>query len=105
MTAKCKGDRAAPVDIANPSDNIEEIQSLGLTGPHKVFTDLLQRISALHGVPAEQVLAGDRNYVTVNVRRVVLKMCKSQTGISTAQLARWMGMKESTARYLVNSSQ
>ncbi len=105
MTAKSKGDCAVPADIANPSDYTDEIQSLGLTGPHKVFTDLLQRISALHGVPAEQVLAGDRNYVTVNARRAVLKLCKSQTGISTAQLARWMGMKESTARYLVNSGQ
>jgi len=69
----------------------------------KEFIDLLNRISALHGISPEQVLAGERNYDAVNVRREVLKKCRFRMKISIAQLARWMRMKENSARYLINS--
>jgi REP element-mobilizing transposase RayT len=104
MMATVKRDHSVPEDDVERSDS-REIPSLDLTGPRKVFTDLLQRISALHGVPVERVLAGDRDYIVVDVRRAVLKMCKARTGIPVSQLARWIGMKESAARYLMNSGQ
>ncbi|MBE0569441.1 MAG: transposase [Deltaproteobacteria bacterium] len=82
---------------------LDEIRPQAINGPHEIFTDLLQRISASHGVPVERVLSKDRDYIVVNVRRAVLKKCMNKMEIPIAQLARWIGMKENSARYLLNS--
>ena len=74
-----------------------------MTGPHQIFSDHLNRIAALHGVPVERVLSGDRDYEAVKVRKAVLKKCRYEMEIPIAQLARWIGMKENSARYLLNS--
>jgi REP element-mobilizing transposase RayT len=74
-----------------------------VTGPHRIFSDHLNRIAAWHGVPVERVLSGDRDYIVVNVRKAVLKKCRYEMEIPIAQLARWIGMKENSARYLLNS--
>jgi REP element-mobilizing transposase RayT len=91
-------------DIEDPTGSGDgEILPKALTGPYEIFTDLLQRISASHGIPVERVLSRDRDYLVVDVRRAILKKCKSRTEIPIAQLARWIGVTESAARYLLNS--
>lgn len=72
-------------------------------GLHVLFSDHLNRIAAWHGVPVPRVLSGDRDYTVVRVRKAVLKKCRDEMDISIAQLARWIGMKENSARYLLNS--
>lgn len=70
---------------------------------YKVFADLLQRIAATNGVPATEVLGGDRGYTAVRARRELLRECKSRLNISVVQLSRWIGISQSAARYLLNS--
>ena len=70
---------------------------------YKVFADLLQRIAATNGVPAAEVLGGDRGYIAVRARRELLRECKSRLNISTVQLSRWLGISQGAARYLLNS--
>lgn len=87
---------------------------VGLSGPivaqdykesesYKVFADLLQRIAAKNGVPATEVLGGDRGYTAVRARRELLRECKSRLNISIVQLSRWLGVSQGAARYLLNS--
>jgi REP element-mobilizing transposase RayT len=71
---------------------------------YKVFADLLQRIAATHGVPATEVLGGDRGYAAVRARREILRECKSRLNISIVQLSRWLGISQGAARYLLNSN-
>jgi REP element-mobilizing transposase RayT len=70
---------------------------------YKLFADLLQRIAATNGVPATEVLGGDRRYAAVRVRRELLRECKSRLNISVVQLSRWLGVSQSAAQYLLNS--
>jgi len=70
---------------------------------YKVFADLLQRIAATNGVPATEVLGGNRGYTAVRARREILRECKSRLNISIVQLSRWLGVSQSAARYLLNS--
>lgn len=70
---------------------------------YKVFADLLQRIAATNGVPATEVLGGNRGYTAVRARREILRECKSHLNISIVQLSRWLGVSQSAARYLLNS--
>ena len=70
---------------------------------YKVFADLLQRIAAMNGVPATEVLGGGRGYTAVRARRELLRECKSRLNISIVQLSRWLGVSQSAARYLLNS--
>jgi REP element-mobilizing transposase RayT len=74
-----------------------------VAGLHQVFSDHLNRIAAWYGVPVPKVLSRDRDYTLVRVRKAVLKKCRDEMDISIAQLARWIGMKENSARYLLNS--
>jgi REP element-mobilizing transposase RayT len=94
-----------------PSEPVETLTHLETIGENpqvpsksrEQFINSLERISALHGVSPEQVLAGERNHHVVNVRRKVMKECRSRMGISIAQLGRWLNIKENSARYLINS--
>ncbi len=70
---------------------------------YKVFADLLQRIAAMNGVPATEVLGGGRGYPAVRARRELLRECKSRLNISIVQLSRWLGVSQGAARYLLNS--
>jgi len=70
---------------------------------YKVFSDLLQRIAAMNGVPATEVLGGNRGYTAVRARRELLRECKSRLDISIVHLSRWLGISEGAARYLLNS--
>jgi hypothetical protein len=69
---------------------------------YNVFADLLQRIAATNGVPATEVLGGDRGYTAVRARRELLRECKSRLNVSIVQLSRWLGVSQSAARYLLN---
>lgn len=82
------------------SGKVLEPEAAGL---HEMFLDRLNRMAAWHGVPVRRVLSGDRDYVVVRVRKAVLKKCRDEMDVSIAQLARWIGMKENSARYLLNS--
>jgi hypothetical protein len=68
-----------------------------------VFSVLLQRIAAMNGIPAPEVLGGDRGYTAVRARRELLRECKSRLNITIVQLSRWLGVSQSAARYLLNS--
>jgi len=70
---------------------------------YKLFAGLLNRIAATNGVPASEVLGGDRGYTAVRARRELLRECKSRLDISVVQLSRWLGISQSAARYLLNS--
>lgn len=70
---------------------------------YKLFVDLLHRSAATYGVPATEVLGGDRGYSAVRVRRELLRECKSRMNISIVQLSRWLGISQGAARYLLNS--
>ena len=70
---------------------------------YKVFADLLRRIAATNGIPATEVLGGDRRYTAVRARRELLQECKLRLNISIVQLSRWLGVSQSAARYLLNS--
>jgi REP element-mobilizing transposase RayT len=73
------------------------------SGPCDIFSRTLHRLAASHGVPVEDVVGGSRKYHAVQVRREVLRVCKSELAISVVQLAHWLGMKENAAAYLLKS--
>jgi REP element-mobilizing transposase RayT len=90
------------VSPRNPFDT-EEGSPAVLSGPRDAFSRTLHCLAASHGVPVEEVAGGSRKYHVVQVRREVLKKCKSELGVSIAQLAHWLGMKENAAAYLLKS--
>lgn len=92
-------DRFHPAEQEYVPDNPRDI---GTT--REKFTDIVNRISARRGVSAEDVLGGSRGYDAVDARREILKTCKDRLGISLSQLARWLGVKENAASYLLKSS-
>ncbi len=94
-------DGVSECDVAN-SETIGPQQDRE-SESYKVFADLLQRIAATNGVPATEVLGGDRGYTAVRARRELLRECKSRLNISVVQLSRWLGISQSAARYLLYS--
>jgi REP element-mobilizing transposase RayT len=74
------------------------------SGLHQVFTKHLHRLANLHGISTEHVLSNNKNYMAVQVRKAVLEKCRSEMDVPISQLARWIGMKENAARYLLNYS-
>ena len=94
-------DGGSECDVAN-SETIGPQQDRE-SESYKVFADLLQRIAATNGVPATEVLGGDRGYTAVRARRELLRECKSRLNISVVQLSRWLGISQSAARYLLYS--
>jgi len=88
--------------MRNLSDTEEDPPAV-LTGPHDIFSRTLHRLAAMHGVPVEDIVGGCRKYYAVQVRREVLRVCKSEIGVSVVQLAHWLGMKENAAAYLLKS--
>lgn len=94
-------DGVSECDVAN-SETIGP-QQYRESESYKVFADLLQRIAATNGVPATEVLGGDRGYTAVRARRELLRECKSRLNISVVQLSRWLGISQSAARYLLYS--
>lgn len=73
------------------------------SGSYEIFSRTLHQLAASHGIPVEEVVGGGRKYQAVQVRREVLRVCKSQLSVTTVQLARWLGMKENAAAYLLKS--
>ncbi|GAB4235976.1 MAG: hypothetical protein OHK0028_12740 [Deltaproteobacteria bacterium] len=53
----------------------------------------------------EEVIGGSRQYHAVQVRREVLRKCRSDLPITVVQLAQWLGIKEKAAGYLLKSGQ
>jgi hypothetical protein len=88
--------------MRNLSDTEEDPPAV-LTAPHVIFSRTLHRLAAMHGVPVEDIVGGCRKYYAVQVRREVLRVCKSEIGVSVVQLAHWLGMKENAAAYLLKS--
>ncbi len=102
MEESAPAGRPAMDGLERPSDP-RMMRSAEFPGPYEIFTDLLHRIPPQYGITSDQVLSGERNYVAVKVRREIIIKCKSMTGIPMVELARWLGIKESAARYLLNS--
>ncbi len=73
------------------------------SGPYEIFSKTLLRLATSQGVPVEDVVGGSRKYHAVQVRREVLRVCKSELAVSVVQLAHWLGMKENAAAYLLKS--
>lgn len=73
------------------------------SGPYDIFSRTLHHLAASQGVPVEDIVGGSRKYHAVQVRREVLMVCKSELAVSVVQLARWLGMKENAAAYLLKS--
>ena len=94
-----KGENAS---VRNLSD-MEEDTPAALSGPCEIFSRTLHRLAASHGVPVEDVVGGSRKYHAVQVRREVLRICKSELEVSVVQMAHWLGMKENAAAYLLKS--
>jgi len=73
------------------------------SGSYEIFSKTLLQLATIHGVSVEDVVGGCRKYHAVQVRRDVLRTCKSELGVSIVQLARWLRMKENAAAYLLKS--
>ena len=82
---------------------LEDCPPVVSLGSYEIFSRTLHRLAASHGVPVEEVVGGDRKYQVVQVRREVLRVCKSRLSVTTVQLAHWLGMKENAAAYLLKS--
>jgi REP element-mobilizing transposase RayT len=104
--------------IQMPSDNGSEkeenasVRNLSLmeedlpiisSGPYEMFSKTLLRFATSHGVPVEDVIGGCRKYQVVQARRDILRTCRSELAVPVVQLARWLGMKENAAAYLLKS--
>ncbi|HAM33245.1 MAG TPA: hypothetical protein DDX05_06015 [Deltaproteobacteria bacterium] len=72
-------------------------------GSYEIFTRTLHRLAASNGIPVEEVVGGSRKYQVVQVRRDVLRACKSELSVPVVQLAQWLGMKENAAAYLLKT--
>lgn len=70
---------------------------------YETFTCILQQVSAWRGVPVKEVLGGSRRYDAVDVRRHVIKICRERMTVTLSLLARWLGMNEKSATYLLKS--
>ncbi|MBI5575233.1 MAG: transposase [Deltaproteobacteria bacterium] len=71
--------------------------------PPEVFCEILRHVSAQTGVPAEIIMDGGRRYCEVNARRELLNMCKKELNFPVVKLARWLGISESSASYLLKT--
>lgn len=81
----------------------EENPPAAITARFDIFSRTLHRLAASRGVPVEDVISGSRKYHAVQVRREVLKACKSELEVSVVQLADWLGITENAAAYLLKS--
>jgi REP element-mobilizing transposase RayT len=75
----------------------------GSSDSYKTFSAILHAISANRGVPVEEVLGGSRRFDAVDVRREVTKTCRERMTVTLALLARWLGVSEKSATYLLKS--
>lgn len=75
----------------------------GSSASYEVFSNILHTISALRGIPVEEVLGGSRKYDAVDVRREVIRTCRERMTVTSALLARWLGINEKSANYLLKS--
>ena len=75
----------------------------GSSGSYETFSCILHQVSAVRGVPVEEVLGGSRRYDAVDVRRQVTKICRERMTVTLSLLARWLGINEKTATYLLKS--
>jgi REP element-mobilizing transposase RayT len=75
----------------------------GSSDSYETFSAILHAISANRGVPVEEVLGGSRRFDAVDVRREVTKTCRERMTVTLALLARWLGVSEKSATYLLKS--
>jgi len=73
------------------------------SGTYEIFSRTLLRLASSRGVPVENVIGGSRKYHVVQVRREVLRVCKSELKVSIVLLAHWLGITEKAAGYLLKS--
>ena len=90
-------------EVLSPLPYSEFCPDPGSSGSYQTFSVILHRISATRGVPVEEVLGGSRRYEAVDVRREVTKICRERMTITLSLLARWLGMNEKSATYLLKS--
>jgi REP element-mobilizing transposase RayT len=83
--------------------DMEDGQPTPAPGSYEIFTRTLHRLAASNGIPVDEVIGGSRKYQVVQVRRDVLRVCKSELSVPLVQLAQWLGMKENAAAYLLKS--
>jgi hypothetical protein len=90
-------------EVVSPLSESDFFPSPGSPGSYQTFSVILHRISATRGVPVEEVLGGSRRYEAVDVRREVTKICRERMTVTLSLLARWLGMNEKSATYLLKS--
>jgi REP element-mobilizing transposase RayT len=73
------------------------------SGPYEIFSQTLLRLAISHGVSVDDVIGGSRTYQAVQVRRDILKTCRSKLAVPVVQLAHWLGITEDAAGYLLKS--
>jgi putative transposase len=81
----------------------EDVRFLEQGSCYETFTRILRHHSLQRGVSVEDVLGGDRRFETVDVRREVLKECRTRMDATMSLLSRWLGIKENAAAYLLKS--
>jgi len=94
-----KEENASVQNLSVIEDGLPVVSS----GPYEIFSRTLLRLATSHGVSVDDVVGGSRKYHVVQVRRDVLRTCKSELDVSIVQLARWLRMKENAAAYLLKS--
>jgi hypothetical protein len=90
-------------EVLSPWSDSKFCPNPGSSGSYETFSVILHRISASRGVPVEEVLGGSRRYEAVDVRREVTKICRERMTVTLSLLARWLGMNEKSATYLLKS--
>jgi REP element-mobilizing transposase RayT len=99
LDASANEENASVQNLSGMEDGLPAVSS----GPYETFSKTLLRLAASQGIPVEDVVGGSRKYHAVQVRREVLRVCKSELAVSVVQLAHWLGMKENAAGYLLKS--
>jgi hypothetical protein len=90
-------------EVLSPLPGPEFYPTPGSSENYETFSCILHQVSALRGVPVEEVLGGSRRYDAVDVRRQVTKICRERMTVTLSLLARWLGMNEKSATYLLKT--
>jgi REP element-mobilizing transposase RayT len=75
-----------------------------MDGSHRVFLDIVKKVSLRHSVSQDRILDGRRDRITSRARREILRECVRDKGMVKRSVCEWLGITEAGGGYLLMAS-
>lgn len=88
-------------DVRTWSNNSSNV----MDGPHRIFLDIVKKVSRRHSIPHDRILNGCRDRKTSRARREILRECVRGNGMVKRSVCGWLGITEAGGAYLLTASE